>query len=141
CGDGGYVYGTDDPTAGVTVLDAGIATTENLLAIKALSENHAVAVGENDAVVFTRNKTNWTTPDATPASGVDLRCIELKSTSEWWVGASDGTVYYTVDTADTWLQDSIPGTGWTIIYDIHFSAKSVGYIAGARTIAGTARGQ
>jgi len=38
-GDLGYVYTTRDPTAGVTVADAGVATNSNLAAVKMLNED------------------------------------------------------------------------------------------------------
>jgi hypothetical protein len=48
-GDAGYVYGISHP-ATITVLDAGVATTDNLGAVHALNKNFAVAVGANGAV-------------------------------------------------------------------------------------------
>lgn len=141
-GDGGYVYSLSDVPAGVTVLSPGDITTENLLAVKALNEYVAMAVGENDAVIYTLTKTSWTTPTFAPVTGANLICCEMKSTTEWWAGSSNGQLEYTIDAGETaWVQESLPGTGYTAIWDIHFSTKSVGYLGVARTISGTARGQ
>jgi len=130
-GDGGYVYGTDDSTAGVSVLDAGVATSEDLNAVHAIDENFAVAVGDNDAVIFTENQSTWTTPTTTPGSAGNLLCVWAKSEDEWWVGDSTGVVYYTLDRGETWTAKGLPGSGYASINDIAFSTDSVGYIAAA----------
>lgn len=130
-GDGGYVYGTEDPTAGVTVLDAGVATTQNLNAVHASSENFAVAVGQSDAVVFTNNKNTWAAPAATPGSGGNLISVYVKNEEEWWVGDDTGALFYTLDGGDTWTQKGLPGSGYSAIYSIDFSTESVGFIGAA----------
>src|SRR3990172_11424576 len=58
-GEGGYVYETTDPTAGVTVLDAGSATIDDLNRVHALTSQNAVAVGNSGAVIYTENGLNW----------------------------------------------------------------------------------
>jgi len=126
-GDLGYVYGTEDPAAGVTVLDAGVATAENLTAVHALSDQFAVAVGENDAIIFTENQTTWATATAT-GGGNNLLCIWIKNEKEWWVGDDAGGLYYTLDKGVTWTAKALPGTGWTEVQDIQFPRPGVGYI-------------
>lgn len=128
-GDGGYVYGTEDPTAGVSVLDAGVATSENLNAVHAISETFAVAVGDNDAVIFTENGSTWSTPSATPGSAGNLQCVWIRSEDEWWIGDSAGVVHYTLDQGETWSTKGLAGSGYDSIDDIAFSTNSIGYIA------------
>jgi len=128
-GDGGYVYGTEDPAAGVTVLDAGVATSEDLNAVHALDENFAVAVGDNDAVIFTENQSSWATPAATPGSAGNLLCVSVKNEDEWRVGDDTGAVFYTLDRGETWTEEGLPGSGYAAINDIAFATDSVGYIA------------
>ncbi|MHA2263560.1 MAG: hypothetical protein ACXAEN_14285 [Candidatus Thorarchaeota archaeon] len=141
-GDGGYVYSLEDPPAGVTVLSPGDITTEDLQAVKAISEFVAMAVGDNDAVIYTTTKTAWTTPTNVPVTGGGLISCEMKSETEWWAGSDNGQLEYTVDAGESaWIQETLPGTGYTAIWDIHFATKSVGYLGVARTISGTARGQ
>lgn len=135
-GDNGYVYYTSDPTAGVSVLDAGVAETDNLNAVHALDEEHAVAVGNNDAVIHTVNGTNWAAPPTTPGSGANLLCVWMRSEDEWWVGTSNGRLYYTTGAGAAWTQKTLPGTAITAIYDIQFATPSVGYCCGVANGAG-----
>lgn len=130
-GDNGWVYACEDPTAGVTVLDAGIATGSKLLGVHALNENFAVAVGEDGAVIYTENQTMWTATTASPVGpGVDLNCVWIKSEWEWLVGSSGGNLYYTLDKGTTWITKPFPGSGaGGVVWDICFSTDSVGYMA------------
>ena len=128
-GDGGYVYYCTDPSNGVTSLDAGVATSENLKAVHALDDKHALAVGENDTLIYTSNRYTWNTATATGNGGTLAACW-MATEEIWWVLASDGTLYYTENTGQTWTEKSLPGnidTG----YDIAFGTDSVGYVCGA----------
>ena len=126
-GDFGYIYGTDDPTAGVSVLDAGEATTSQLNAVHALSDDFAVAVGNDGTVVYTEDRDNWAALTTQPVGvGTDLLCVWIKSKDVWLVGADDGTLHYTLDRGVSWTQKADFGAS---VHDIAFSTDSVGYIA------------
>jgi len=128
-GDGGYVYGTADPTAGVTVLDAGEATTQDLNKVHAIDKYFAVAVGDSDAVIYTENQSTWTDLTAT-GSGHNLSAVWIKSENDFLVGTGSGSLYYTLDKGTTWTEKTnLPGT-YTDINDIAFSTDSVGYLTG-----------
>jgi len=128
-GDGGYIYGCTDPTAGVTVLDAGVATTEDLLAVHALDDQFVVAVGENDAIVWAPDGVTFAAATATGGGG-DLQCIWIKGEREWYIGDDNGDIYYSLDQGTTWtLTAAVPG-GATIIHDIQFASNSVAYACG-----------
>ena len=128
CGDTGYIYGTDDPTVGVTVLDAGVATVQNLAAIHAISDTFAVAVGAAGAVVWTKDRVTWALATAPVAAA--LTCVWVKNEDEWFVGTATGALYYTLDRGVTWTALTIPGGPYTTIWDIAFATKSVGYLSG-----------
>lgn len=134
CGDSGYVYRTDDITAGVTALDAGVATAENLNAIHMLSDIFGVAVGDDGAIVYTEDGTTWAALTAGPVgAGTNLNCIWCQSETVWFVGTSAGTLYYTVDKGANWTLKGFPGSGSGVVYDVAFASDAVGYLAHATT--------
>lgn len=126
-GDFGYIYSTTDPTAGVTVLDAGVATSSQLNAVHALTDDFAVAVGNDGAVVYTEDGLNWSALTTQPVGvGTDLNCVWCKTKQVWLVGDNAGSLWYTLD----------QGVNWTLIadfgaeiHDVAFSTDSVGYVA------------
>lgn len=129
-GDLGYIYLCEDPTAGVTVLDAGVAVIDTLLAVHALSENFAVAVGASGVVVKTEDGEIWTESLPRPVGvGINLNCVWVKSETEWWVGASNGRLYYTLNGGQTWTEKPFPGSGTGAVLDIVFSTDSVVYLS------------
>lgn len=133
-GDNGYIYGTSDPTAGVTALDAGEATVDNLNRVHAISSQFAVAVGNNGAVVYTENGTTWGAVSTRPVgAGVNLNALFVKSEKEWWVGSSAGNLYYTTDKGTTWTTKAFPGSGTGVVRDIVFATDSIAYLAHSTT--------
>jgi len=127
--DGGYVYVTTNPTAGVTVLDAGVATADDLFAVHALNEFMAVAVGDNGAVIYTRDGENWVAATRPVGLLTDLLTVWVKTENEWWVGATNGYLYYTIDGGVTWTRKSTPSAGLGVINDLVFSTDSVGWVS------------
>jgi hypothetical protein len=132
-GENGYIYGLSDPTASVSVLDAGVATANNLNAVHAISDRFAVAVGDSDTIVYTTDRTTWQASSAVTGGGNNLLCVWVKNESEWFVGDDNGDIYYTTDGGVTWTQKALPGTGWAQINDISFASDSVGYISAEKT--------
>jgi len=127
-GDNGYVYVMTDPAAGVTVQDAGEATTAHLNKVDALNENRAVAVGNNAAVIFTTDGETWEVTQNNPvAFGTDLVSVVMKSNSVWFVGDSAGFLWYTTDSGVTWSLKAFTGDGTGTVKDICFSTDSIGY--------------
>ena len=134
-GDAGYVYYCEDPTLGVSTLDAGIAAGgEDLNAVHALSDERAVAGGDNDTIVYTTDRVTWAAATATGHGG-NVHAVWMRTDTEWWVciGAS---LYYSVDSGVNWTEKALPGTNITALYDIQFTKKSEGKVAGAANGAG-----
>jgi photosystem II stability/assembly factor-like uncharacterized protein len=127
-GDGGYVYGTSDPTVGVAVLDAGVATTNDLRAVHAIDSEFAVAVGDSDTIIYTTDGTTWQAASGNTGTGDNLLCVWIKSELEWHVGTSGGAYYYTINGGVTWSPKGLPGT-YDEVPDIAFSTNSIGYAA------------
>lgn len=128
-GAGGYIYFTADPTSGVSVQDAGVATTQVLNAIHAIDEFTAVAVGVSNAIVYTNNGGDTWQAITGPAVGVTLNTVWMKSALEWFVGTATGLLYYTRDGGATWTAKGFPGSGTGVVRDIRFYSNSVGYMA------------
>lgn len=130
-GDSGYVYDTSDITAGVSVVDAGTATSNALNAVHALSEEFAVAVGDNGAIIFTETGDSWTSIAGPVGINVDLNTVWVKSETEWWIGTDTGYLYYTLDQGDSWTEKSFTGSGSGSVHDVVFVTDSVAYLAHA----------
>jgi photosystem II stability/assembly factor-like uncharacterized protein len=128
-GDGGYVYFSDDITAGVEVQDAGIATTENLNAVHFVDELNGVAVGAANAVIVTINGGLTWSAITGPAPAVALNAVWMRTTLEWLIGTAGGRLFYTVDGGDNWVEKAFPGSGAGVVRDIKFSTPTVGYMA------------
>jgi hypothetical protein len=131
-GDGGYIYFTADPTSGVEVQDAGVATTENLKSVDAFTTEIVVSVGVNNAVVFTLNGGETWQSVVGPAVGVTLNVVEIRGEKEWWIGTADGKIYYTKDRGDHWTL-SFTQTGAGNIWDIKWASNTVGFASGANS--------
>jgi photosystem II stability/assembly factor-like uncharacterized protein len=130
-GESGYIYFMEDPTAGVTVLDAGVAATVTLQAVHALDEFYAVAVGDHGVVVWTRDGVNWEATVTNPVGGgVTLTSVWIVDAGAWWVTTSSGLVYYTQNQGASWTQKAMPGTAPSKMNAISFSTHSVGFAAG-----------
>lgn len=132
CGNGGYVYKCTDPTSGVTVLDAGVAVTDDLQAIVALDENFFVAVGNAGAIVKSTNGTTVAAINPRPVGvGVNFNCVEVKANNnaEWFVGGNNGNLYYTVNSGVSFSTSAFNGSGSGQVDAVEFATKSVGYLA------------
>lgn len=138
-GDGGYVYGCEDPTGGVTVLDASVVTDLDLQAVHALDDDFAVAVGNSGVIMRTDNQVSWA--EVVPTNVLftqNWEAVWLKSETEWWIcGATVGgvgQVWYTLDAGVTWYRvgddgfPAIPGV-YATFHDIQFPTPSIGFIA------------
>lgn len=129
--NGGYVYRSEDITAGVDVLSAGTATTENLTRIDG-NEETIVAVGDNGTVLVSINRgAAFGVTQTEPTGTVDLTAVEVFDSKYFWVGGTDtgvGVVYFTDTGGKTWTQVSF-GSSPTAVYDIVFATLEVGYIA------------
>ncbi len=128
-GDGGYVYFTQDPTNSVVVQTAGTVVTDDLNAIHALDTEDVVAVGDDNALIVTRNGGDVWTAVTGPRDSVVLTAVWMRNKDEWWVGCADGTLWYTIDAGVNWTQKILPDqANITEIADIKFSTQTVGWV-------------
>jgi len=125
----GYIYHTSDPTSGVTVQDAGAATTENLLDVSGWNNEIVVAVGAANAFVYTLDGATWTAGTGPDVAAPDLISVALRSEKEWWVGTDDGALYVTIDYGEHWTEiTGLKGTP-TQVDVIVWASDTVGFVA------------
>lgn len=128
CGEGGYIYKTQTVGSSVSVLDAGVATTNNLARIDHDDMGNVVAVGASNTVVYSTDRgKSWQTAAGSPSGGGNLQAVAVVDQYIWWVGDDAGAVYYTEDGGATWTAFSLTGSP-AAINDIVFPTRSVGYI-------------
>lgn len=129
-GDGGHVYAMDNPADGVTVIDAGGVTVENLLKVHGLTDDFAVAVGENGTIVIIRDS-GTSLSNSPVGAGVTITGVDVRNDQEWDVVTSDGRAFYTMDGGQTWTEftAALPGTK-TAMNAIRRSTETVMYASG-----------
>src|ERR1019366_8117947 len=108
---------------------AGGATTSNLNAISAADQDNIMAVGDSNAVVVTTDGGVVWANIAGPVVGVQLLACYMQSPNKWWIGAANGSLYYTINGGITWARKAFPGSGSGTITDIKFVTDNVGYLA------------
>lgn len=134
-GNGGYIYKTENPGDGATVLDAGVAHPAGTYrAVYALSEEFAVAVGNAGIIAKTENGETWAAVTPSPVGvGVNFLTVVVKSELEWWIGGSDGVLRYTLDGGETWRTKAFSGSGTGNVYSISQPTDSVMYLSHSTT--------
>lgn len=131
-GDGGYIYFAKNPRAGVSAINAGIATTQNLNAIHAIDSENVLVVGNSNTVLVSRNGGDtWRTVTG-PSAGVNLGACWMFDDNTWFVGegaGGGGVLYKTEDAGYNWDTVPLPLT-LNRIDGIKFASEAEGYIIG-----------
>jgi len=130
CGDGGYIYKSTEITSGVTVINAGAATTNNLARIDGVEEV-IISVGASGTIVRSTNRgaTFGTTSTNPTVSG--LTALEVFDARYFWVGSGNGYMWYTLNGGKTWTNKVFSGEGTGQVFDIMFATEEVGYMLNA----------
>lgn len=130
-GSGGFIYKMTDPTAGVTLVDAGVSFPLGTFnAVDAYSDEIAVAVGAAGIIAKTENGNTWEAVTTTPVGiTVDINTVAVKSKTEWFIGCSNGNVYYTLNAGVTWTLKAFTGSGSGSVEDIAIANDSVMYMS------------
>lgn len=128
-GQGGYIYFTNDITSGVSVLNAGIASAQNLLRIHG-NGDVIVAVGLSGAIVRSTNRgATWATTTSSPVALNGLTAVFVLDALRYWIGTDSGRLFYTLTGGELWYEKSFSGGGAGQVKDIVFATDEVGYFS------------
>ncbi len=130
-GDGGYIYFCQNHKVGVTVQDAGVATTQSLKAVHAYDTKSILTVGGNNAVVTSKDGGETWQTVVGPAVGILLGACWMWDKTTWFVGegaGGTGKLWLTVNSGMSWTQVSMPNT-YVQIDKIVFVSEAEGYIS------------
>lgn len=130
-GDGGYIYYCSNHQTGVQVVDAGVTTTQNLLSVNAYDVNNVIAVGNSNAIVWSKNGGDTWASVIGPAVGVNLGACWMWDKDTWFVGegaGGTGKLWVTNDQGHTWTQVALPITV-NRIDKILFVSEAEGYVS------------
>jgi len=115
CGAGGYIWKSTDSGASASTAeggDAGDVTTQDLYRIKCYTEDVVLAVGDNNAIVFTSNSGDIWQPVPGPAAKAATLITSFCFVERmiWALVYVDGDLYWTDKGEDTaaadWVQDA-----------------------------------
>lgn len=128
CADGGYVYKSTDIPSGVSVVSAGSATSTALRRIHGKEDVIVACGGSGNVIVSTNRGATWATTTTFPVVAT-LQALAVLSADVWWIGAANGTLWYTLNGGETWTQKTFDGSGAGQIRDIVFVNDEVGYFS------------
>lgn len=126
--NGGYIYKCTDLSAGVSVINAGATTTNNLLRIQG-NRSLIVAVGATGSIIYSANSgKSWASVAVTPAwSTPTVQAVDVIGQKGIWVGSATGRVFYTKDGGATWTEKTFDQSSTGAITDIYFVNQHEGY--------------
>lgn len=132
CGEGGYIYKSTNIANGVSVVNAGAVTTENLNRITG-SGDILVCAGDNDVIVKSINRgATWALTTTAPGAATDdFQAVAVIDKYTYWVGSNVGEIYYTLNGGDSWTEYAFAGSGAGTVNDIVFYGSEVGFFAHA----------
>lgn len=129
-GDGGYIYLSTDITAGVSVLNAGGTTTQNLLRIHGQGTTLLATGAGNTTIKSTNRGQTWAaTTDSVTGTN---QATAVYSPLTYWAGTSAGGVEVTENGGEIWNPITLPGSALIAVHDIIWATAEVGYIAASR---------
>lgn len=126
--NGGYIYRSTNLASGVSVINAGATTANNLSRIQG-NRQLIVAVGASGTIIYSANSgVSWSATTSTPAAGSPTwQAVDVIGGKIIWVGSSTGRIFQSVDGGSTWTEYIFSGSGAGSVTDIYFVNASEGY--------------
>lgn len=125
--DAGYIYKLDDISS-PTVVDAGVASSENLLCVHGLDSEFILVGGANGAILKADDGASFSDSGINSPVSDSVTAIVAKSEFEWMIGTDAGELWYTVDSGGSWSQLGFSGSGSGTVTNIVFPTSSVGFL-------------
>lgn len=134
-GEAGYIYKLSSVGAAVSVLSAGTVTSNDLTRIDGDGEETIVAVGVAGTVIKSSNRgaTFGATATAPTVGTLILQAVAVVDDDRYWIGSSQGYLYWTADGGTTWYESAFSGAQSGQVYDIISVGAGVLYVAHSTT--------
>lgn len=128
--DQGYIYKSEDSGLTWTAQEAGVVTTDPLNAIHMVDNEVGIAGGDGNVLMATVDGGDTWSQVTMPAgqSAANITAVFALDKNRYWVGYSDGDLYYTFDGGDNWYSRSFTGSGSGAVKDIVFANDLQGFL-------------
>lgn len=124
----GFVHYSEDGGVTWTTQDAGVATSQNLLAVHFADNKVGFAGGAADDVIRTIDGgVSWSAVTDVGATST-VNTIFALDAQRAWVGTANGRLYYTEDAGTTWTRRTFLGDSVGAVKDIRFVNSLVGFM-------------
>jgi hypothetical protein len=130
-GNGGYIYKATDITAGVTAINTGSATTNDLLRIHGNGTTLLATGRASTTIVSLNSGATWgTTVSNVSGVALDVGAALVLDQNRYWVGTlNSGRLFYTLNGGTTWVEKSFSGAGSGNLYDVVAATDEVIYFS------------
>lgn len=127
----GNIYHSDSAGLDWDLIESGVITSNDWLAINFVSENVGWVVGEQNVIARTVDGgVSWSVVTGPSAqTGQNAQALAVLDRNRAWVGYDNGKLYFTNDEGDNWEERAFSGSGVGQVKDISFwNGDMLGYL-------------
>lgn len=118
-------YEVDSSAAATLLMDSTVDNSG--IVDMVLCGKTLIGVGYVGTIWISGCQDTWSLATSTPTAAT-IRAVDARVSGEWWIGTSDGRVWYTNDGAQSWTNKVFPFTGSGNVFDIVWANPNVGYV-------------